>query len=287
MTCDVARNRLLALPDPAQPSDDLLPHLAACAACRRVQAEAVRLDRLLKRLPVPDSSAAKAAVLAELDAAGPVIRSRPVVPSTLAGSGSFKPITKWLKRIDWRYAGGGVAAAVAIGLVVLFFTSKKTDDPPVAEVPRSELLAKVVKHNTTLAGTAHTPDARLSVYAEWTADVNAETRGVYKIAAAEEMNSLAEQYELVSEAVVAQANELTDENMPVSKRLAPQEKSQLLRDAMKKLGDAEADARDRAADAPANARPALDRIAKSANEARMALGRIATAHTPNARGDQP
>ena len=46
MTCDVASNRLLALPDPTRPTDDLLPHLGGCAACRAVQAEAVRLDAL-------------------------------------------------------------------------------------------------------------------------------------------------------------------------------------------------------------------------------------------------
>ena len=198
MTCDVARNRLLALPDPAQPSADLVPHLDECAPCRRVQAEAIRLDRLLTRLPVPSSADAKAAFLAELDAAGPVIRSRPVVPSSLAGSGAFKPVTQWLKRLDWRYVGGGVAAAVAVGLGLYFFaTQKKTEVAELPEKPRSELLAKVMKHNTTLGGTAHTADARLGVYAKWTDDVTAEAKAVYKVAGAEEMNSLATHYEQV------------------------------------------------------------------------------------------
>src|SRR5436189_64861 len=133
MTCDVARNRLLALPDPLRPTDDLLPHLAECAACRAVQADAARLDRLLTRLPVP--------------------------------------------------SGPG---------------------PEVAATPRSELLAKMVKHNTELATTARTPDKRLGVYAEFSADLKAEACGVYKVAKRDDMNSLASQYEkMVADGVVS------------------------------------------------------------------------------------
>lgn len=267
MTCDVARNRLLALPDPSRPTDDLLPHLADCAACRAVQADAVRLDRLLKHLPVPSSAERKAAFLAELEADGPVIRSRPVLPSTLAGSGAFKPVTKWLKRIDWRYVGGGVAAAVVVGLAVLFLWPKPHDiDSPLAEKPRSELLAQMVKHNTALATTATTPDKQVVVYAEYSADLKAEAGRVYKVAERDEMNSLASLYEkVVTDGVVKQA-ELIDE-----KRLPPDVRSQALTDAMKKLAAAEKDASDLAADAPPNARPALDRIAKAAKSGRQAL----------------
>lgn len=273
MTCDVARNRLLALPDPLRPTDDLLPHLAECAACRAVQADAARLDRLLARLPVPSSGERKAAFLAELEADGPVIRSRPVVPSTLAGSGAFKPVRKWLNRIDWRYAGGSVAAVLLIGLAIYSLPRDPAKPPPVAEEKRrSELLAKMVRHNTELATTARTPDKRLGVYAEFSADLKAEACGVYKVAKRDEMNSLASQYEkLVADGVVGQARLIDDKQLP------PDERHRVLTDAMKALAAAEKDARDRSADAPQDARDALARIARSAKEGRQTLSDIAEA----------
>ena len=286
MTCDVARNRLLALPDPAVPSADLLPHLGGCPACRRAQAEAVRLDRLLKRLPVPDARAAKAAVLAQVERGGPVIRSRPVLPSTLSGNGAFRPVTNWLKRLDWRYAGGGIAAAVAVSLTAWGLWPKPAEvakEPP--EKTRSALLAKAVRHTNTLAGTARTPDARMGVYAEWTADVTTEAKDVYKVAAADEMNSLAAQYEQLAGGVAAQATLIDDKMLP------PDERSDALRGAIGRLTAAQTDAARLAPDAPPNARPALDRIARSANDARMVLARIAdgqvNARTPHPPGDPP
>ncbi len=270
MTCDVARNRLLALPDATRPTDDLLPHLTGCAACRSVQAEAVRLDALLRQLPVP-ATARMEAFLNELEADGPVIRTRPVVPSTLTGSGAFKPVTKWLKRIDWRYVGGGVAAAVVLGIGIFTFAPKtRLSQPEQAERPRSERLAKMVKHTNELATTARAPHERLGVYADWTTDLKGEACDVYKVADRDDMNALAGQYEkMVSDGVVGQAKMIEDG------KLTPGERNQVLTDAMKKLGDAETDATRLAADAPPNARDALTRIAKTAQDGRRELTKIA------------
>ena len=281
MTCDVARNRLLALPDPSRPADDLLPHLAGCAACRAVQAAVVRLNGLLRQLPVPASAERKAAFLLEVEADAPVIRSRPVLPSTLARSGAFKPVTKWLKRIDWRYAGGGVAAAFVIGVGLMFLAPKpKGPEPEQAERPRSERLAKMVKHTTTLASTAHTPHQRLGVYADFSADLKAEACEVYKAASRDEMNSLASQYEdVVADGVVRQAKLMDDKPLP------PDVRSEALQDALRKLAADETDATTLAADAPPNARPALGRIAESAQQARRTLNDIAQGNPK--KGSQP
>lgn len=266
MTCDVARNRLLALSDPTRPTDDLLPHLAGCAACRAVQAEAVRLDALLKQLPVPSSAERKAAFLHELESSGPVIRTRPVVPSSLAGSGAFKPVTKWLKRVNWTYIGSGVAAAVVVGLAAwLLYPRPIVGDPPTASL-RSERLARMVKRTNELATTARAPHQRVGVYADWTADLKGEACDVYAAANRDEMTSLANQYEkVVAEGVVGQASLIAADH------LTPGERKKVLTDAMKTLGDAEADAARLAADAPPNAREALNRIAKSAQEGHRAL----------------
>jgi hypothetical protein len=271
MTCDVARNRLLALPDPTRPTDDLLPHLAGCAACRAVQAEAVRLDELLKCLPVPSSAERKAAFLAHLDADGPVIRTRPVVPSTLAGSGAFKPVTKWLKRVNWTYVGSGVAAAVVVGLAAwLLYPRNDGVAKETPEKPRSERLARMVKRTSELATTARAPHQRVGVYADWTADLKGEACDVYAAANRDEMTSLATQYErVVAEGVVGQANLIAADH------LTPGERKRVFTDAMKTLGDAEVDAARLAATAPPNARDALNRIAKSAQQGRQTLADIA------------
>lgn len=280
MTCDVARNRLLALPDPTRPTDDLLPHLAGCAACRAAQAEAGRLDGLLKRLPSP-APVRMESFLNDLEADGPVIRTRPVVPSTLTGSGAFKPVTKWLKRVDWRYVGGGIAAAVVVGLGIWLLAPKpKGHEPEQAEKPRSERLARMVKHTNELATTARQPHERLGVYADWTADLKGEAVDVYKVADREDMNSLANQYEkVVSEGVVGQANQLE------VGRLTPGERKQALTDAMAKLADAETDASRLAAEAPPNAKDAFARIAQSAQKGRREL--IDIADGKQKKGPQP
>jgi hypothetical protein len=271
MTCDVARNRLLALPDPSRPTDDLVPHLGGCAACRAAQAEAVRLDKLLRGLPVP-AAERKADFLLQLEADGPVIRSRPVAPSTLAGSGAFKPVTKWLKRVNWMYVGSGVAAAVVVGLVgwLLLQTGNEVvkADPP--EKPRSERLTRMVKRTNELATTARAPHERVGVYADWTADLKGEACDVYKVADRDEMNALARDYErVVREGVVGQARQIAPD------RLTPGDRQQVLTDAMKKLGEAETDATRLAADAPPNAKDALARIARTAQDGRQKLASIA------------
>jgi hypothetical protein len=281
MTCDVARNRLLALPDPRRPTDDLLPHLAGCAACRAAQAAAVQLDGLLKRLPVPAAERMDP-FLSELEAAGPVIRTKPVLPSTLADSGAFKPVVRWLKRIDWKYLGGGVAAAVVIGLGVWLLAPKENGvakaDPP--EKMKSDRLARMVKRTNELATTARSPHQRVGVYADWAADLKGEASDVYVAANREEMNTLAGQYEkVVSEGVVAQARLIEAD------RLTPGERKQVLSDAIKKLGEAETDASRLATEAPPNAREAFGRIARTAQQGRRDLTNIADGNPT--KGSQP
>ncbi len=241
----------------------------------------VRLDALLKRLPAPAVTRMEQ-FLNDLEADGPVIRTRPVVPSTLTGSGAFKPVTKWLKRVDWRYVGGGVAACVVLALGVWFLAPRNNGvvkvDPP--EKARSERLARMVKHTTELATTARAPHERLGVYADWTNDLKGEVCDVYKVADRDDMNALASQYEkVVSDGVVAQARQIGPDH------LNPDERSRVFTDAMKTLGDAETDATRLAADAPPNARDALGKIARTAQDGRRELTKIAQGNPK--KGPQP
>lgn len=273
MTCDVARTRLLALPDAARPTDDLLAHLAACAACRAVQAEAARLDAVIAALPVPSSEARKTTFLDSLAADGPVIRSIPVLPSTMAGSGSFRPVGSWLKRLDLRWVGG-VAAAVAltVGGVWVANRPKPVQQDVVAKAkPRQELLKKYTDHHNVLAKARTAPD-RLTTYARWSDDIQAEACSMSNAAGQQEMNSLASQYErMVTEGVEKQAKQVADQPMTVDAR------QKVLRDAIATLTAAETEARKLEPDARTDARPALQRIAAAANAGRKTLTQIADA----------
>ena len=269
MTCDVYQNRLLALPNPAKPSAELRAHLNGCPACRAVQAEAVRVEALVTRLPVPSSEARKAAFLESLTIDGPVIRSKPVLPSSLAASGTFRPVGTWLKRIDLRWAGG-VAAALLVAVTAWWAVNRpKPPVPEVAEKPRHELLARSVKHTTALANSPSAP-TRLTVFTNWSIDIQAEACAMSNAAPAEEMNSLARQYErAVNEGVLKQARQLKDQPM------AAGERRQLLDEAITKLTAAETEASKLVADARKDAQPALGRIVESARLGRISLTRIA------------
>lgn len=271
MTCDVVRTRLLALPSPARPTDDLLTHLAGCAACRAVQVEATRLDALVAALPVPAADARKGTFLDALAADGPVIRSIPVLPSTLAGSGSFRPVGSWLKRLDLRWAGG-VAAAVALTVGGVWVANRpKPPVPEVAAKPRQELLKRYTDHHNALAKARTAPD-RLTTYARWSDDIQAEACSMSNAAGQVEMNSLATQYErMVADGVERQAKQVADQPMTVDDR------QKVLRDAIAKLTTAETEARKLEPDARSDARLALKRIADAATAGRKTLTQIAEA----------
>lgn len=273
MTCDVVRTRLLALPAPARPTDDLLTHLARCAACRAVQAEAARLDAVIAALPVPSSDARKGSFLDSLAADGPVIRSIPVLPSTMAGSGSFRPVGSWLKRLDLRWVGG-VAAAIAVTVGGVWIANRPKPVQPEVAVkakPRQELLKKYTDHHNALAKARTAPD-RLKTYAVWSDDIQAEACSMSNAAGQQEMNSLATQYErMVAEGVEKQAKQVADQPMTVDDR------QKVLRDAITKLTTAETAARKLEPDARTDARPALKRIADAATAGRKTLTQIAEA----------
>src|SRR5436190_280474 len=110
MTCDVTRNRLLALPDLTRPTDDLRAHLTTCAACAAWLERARQLDLSVAGLQAPDSSEARAAFVDYLAAAGPVIKSVPKVNP----SAGF-PLIAFFRKLDWRVVSG-LAASAAVGV---------------------------------------------------------------------------------------------------------------------------------------------------------------------------
>ena len=101
MNCQSVQNRILSLPDPRQVPDALRAHLDACPDCERWWRQAARLERLLAELPAPPAPAGKKeALIDELTAAGPVIKSVPAVGRPVPSPG-----LAFLRR-NWKAVAG-------------------------------------------------------------------------------------------------------------------------------------------------------------------------------------
>ena len=259
MKCEAAQNRLLAAPDANDPGAKLLAHLADCAACGAVRMEALRLDALLADLPaVPSSEARKAAFLDSIRDAGPIIRVKPSRIRT--ASGTFKP----LRAVRWQHTAATAAALLVAVAGIWFFTRGKAPVPELAEKPRHELLKKEVKHITQLAASDSAPQ-RMTIWAEWASDLEAETKDLYKVAPADDLQSLARLFErAVHDGIVKQAK-LLDKHMPAADRQA------LFRDAITRLTDAEAETKQLAQNAPPAAQKTLLKMSETARLARTTL----------------
>ena len=57
MNCTVIQRRLLSAEQPEQPPGDIKSHLAQCPTCRAWQRRLVQLERLVRQVPVPPSTA--------------------------------------------------------------------------------------------------------------------------------------------------------------------------------------------------------------------------------------
>jgi hypothetical protein len=259
MTCDIAQNRLLALPPNGMP-DDLRAHLSACELCRRFQARAIQLDAELAALPAPAADAAKAACLEALLAAGPVITSVPIVPSVRAGR-RWPPLVHRVPLVPTV----GLAAAVLLAVGLWLNRGPKPPQVDVAVGPRHELLHQIVTLDTKLACVS-TPQERIPLLTEMALALTNETGGVYKAAkTTDEMRSLAGMFEqVVRDGIVKQAGRLNPLD-PVAQR------HQVLTEAADALAAAARDAATMAGSAPPQVKGDLERIARAAEEGRRQL----------------
>ncbi len=267
MKCESFRNRLLALPSPAAPTPELVAHLTACGGCRAFAKRAGKLDALVAALPVPSSEARKLAFVDSLAALGPVIHTKPTVPSADPHSGTVRPFRALARRVDWRYAAGIAATFLVAATAWLAWPVGK---PPVAETdgPRQELLAKQGKHLATLAS-ADSADARLRVWADWTTDLRAATADVYKAAEPDDLAGLERMFEkAVRDGVVKHAERLP-RHLPAAARV------DVLKDAQAKMAAARAELERIRIDAPPAHKPNLARMAKHALDAQEKLAALA------------
>src|SRR5436305_1810823 len=76
MKCQHAQRGLLSTSGPRKLAADVSAHLDTCPACKAWQVRLQAIDRAVARLPVPDSSDAKAAVIEQVLAEPATLRFR-------------------------------------------------------------------------------------------------------------------------------------------------------------------------------------------------------------------
>jgi hypothetical protein len=264
MNCESVQNKVLALPDPRQVSPALREHLDGCPACKAWWQQAARLERLLERLPAPPPPAdKKAALIEELTAAGPVIRTVPSVPRPAGPS----RLVGLLKTRAAKYAG---ALAAAVLLAVGGWQLIKPTGTATVEVaaPRHPLLEKAVQRNVALARPQNTPAQRLEILGELADDLSAESRSLARVGTPEDLNQLAEWFTLVvNEGIERQARSLPP-------GMNPTERRDLLNRLTAKLAGAGRQVDQVAGESPEQAKEPLKKIVDAAQDGQKRLQKI-------------
>jgi len=263
MTCDVIRNRLLALPDLGRLPDDLRAHLGSCDPCAAWLAKARTLDGAVANLSAPSSAEAKAAFLDYLTAYGPIIKAVPVID--VPPRFSFAAVAK---KLDWRVVSG-LAAATLVGVGIWGLAGGSKPNPEVAG-PKHELLARGVDFAAAMS-VARTPQDRTRASVTMAGDLRTEVSDLYQIAQPEDLDKLAELYEkVVARGLVPYAEQLTQMQVPVAERHA------LWQTARTHLAAAAKDAATMETTAPTKAIPSLKRIRQTALDAQAKVDRLIT-----------
>ncbi|MDB5311075.1 MAG: hypothetical protein JWO38_5277 [Gemmataceae bacterium] len=265
MNCQTLQNRILALPDPRQVPDGLREHLDACPACAAWWKRAAQLEQLLGLLPVPAAPAdKKAALLDDLTAAGPVIKSIPSVDRR-SGRSAFELVgaLPGLKYV------AGLAAAV---LVVLggWLVLRPTKQPEVVtHTPRHPFLEKVIQRDLALTQ-AKTPEQRLEVLGGLADDLSAETRSLARVASQEDLKDLSAQFQkVVDSGIVPQAKKVAD-----LQALTQAQKKALFERLSARLAEAGQQADQAARESPPHAQPVLKAISEKARDGQTKLGAL-------------
>jgi hypothetical protein len=258
MNCQSLQNRILALPDPRQVPGNLRQHLDACPGCLAWWKQAAKLEGLLAHLPVPPAPAdKKTALLDELSASEPVIRSVPVAPRS----------QPWRLPDVRVLAGLAAAVIIAVGGWLLVRPGPGTN-LQAKESPRDPFLEKIVQRDLALAQ-ARTADERLTVLGGLADDLSTEARSLSKIAKPDELRDLSGMFQkVVNEGIVEQARKLPEHS------LTQTQKRELLAKLSGKLAEAGKQADEAARESPPQAQPALKSISETARDGQTKLKAI-------------
>lgn len=276
MNCASARNRILALPDPAVPTDSLSAHLDGCPACQTWHRISVQMDRAIAAIPVPaDSGDVKRKLLAqfqttETPATKPKSKVRKstkiikMAPPTMATVRPAQPKQPLGERFARMWPAGLVAAAVLVGAIVWATLGGKSNDNQLAASPGPDPMLRDVVAAKVKVDTAPNAVARVEALAGLADTLHDEARTLAKVSPGDEMTSLAKMYEqVVRDALVPQARALSDDEKR-TKLLAVKEK----------LEKAEQEANKSAAEAPVGSDRPLKDIAEAAKAGRIELAKL-------------
>jgi len=268
MNCASARNRLLALADPADVPEAVAGHLAVCSSCSAWHSLLVQVDAVLVATPVPAAPAGRKGQVIE--------QFQPIITAPNLAS-QAKPIAKpngsvvvvaaaasTGDRLARLWPVGAVAAALLVGTLAWVILGGNSDDGMVVGAnPRDPMLEKVVQAKVDL-DTAETAPERLKVLDRLATDIHEQATTLSMVTPGTDMESLAARYEqVVMVGLVETARLLTDD-----------ERKALLDQYQDRLGKAQQDATRSAANAPPGSAEHLRHIAEAAAEGRTRLARM-------------
>jgi hypothetical protein len=280
MNCASARNRILALADPAVLPESLEAHVSACAACEAWRRLAVQVDAAVAAIPVPVSDGnAKRQLLAQFqgsparsaklkkpapasDAEAKIIMTPPPTMKPVAQPGAPRqPLGERLARL---WPAGLIAAAILVGAISwAILGGKSNDNQAMASAGPDPMLSDVVTAKVKL-DTAPDAVGRVDVLATLADTIHEEARTLSKVTPGDEMTSLAKLYDqVVREALVPQARALTGE-----------ERRTKLPAFAERLAKAEQEANRLSNEAPVGSDQALKDIAESAKAGRIELAKL-------------
>jgi hypothetical protein len=269
MNCDTARNRLMALPEPAEVSDVVAGHLDACAACQTWHRLLTQVEEgIIATAPAATSDRTKQRLVAQFRDAAPA--AKPAAKPKPAAGGSkvlatIQPLSTRPaigERLARLWPAGLVAAALLLGVLV-WSSLQKPEEQPVAALPPDPFLEKVVAAKVKLDAA---PDAagRLAVLDSMQQAIHDEATTLSKVTPGPEMDALARMYEhVVADSMVEQARLMTAD-----------ERKTMLPEYQDRLAKAEQRANALSADAPPGADRPLKDIARAAEKGRTELARI-------------
>jgi hypothetical protein len=268
MNCETARNRLMALPDPAVVPEGIAAHLDVCHACQMWHRLLTRVEEgIVATAPAAHSDGARRQLIARFrdpePIVNPVIKTRPASGSKVLApvrpASARRSVGERLARL---WPAGLVAAALLLGVLV-WSSLQKPEAQSVAALPPDPFLDKAVAAKVKLDAA---PDAvaRLAVLDSLQQSIREEATSLSKVTPGSDMESLARMYEqVVADGMVEQARLLSDD-----------EKKARLPEYQNRLAIAQQEANRLAAEAPVGADRPLKDIARAAEKGRTELARM-------------
>jgi hypothetical protein len=275
MNCASARNRILALADPAVLPQPLLAHVDGCSACRAWHRVVIQVESAVAAVAIPASDGnTKRQLLAKFQAPSPrAVKPKkstaksPIIKTPLPVKTSARPANNARQPLGERLArlwpAGLVAAAILVGAISWSIYGGKSKENPVVAAGPDPMLKEVVAAKVKL-DTAPNAAARVDVLAKLADTIHEEARTLSKVTPGNEMTSLAKMYDQV----------IRDGLVPQARALSGEERRAKLPAYAERFAKAEQEANLRAADAPVGSQQPLYDIAETARTARFELTKL-------------